>query len=600
LFRGLHGVDAADVRSGTALALSLLFLFGTMALIGGTRLPRALADRTIGFDLARPVSTGAIWGGILAAALCLAIGSAFVAFAPAALVGDASAWTNLVDSAGVPLPWPIVVLGASLLLYCLFGVAGVALRAHSPQILADLVMLAGMSAAALYALIRLSWAGASNPVITRALVVVALSALVALLLAGLAAVSRGRADIRAANHAQSAVLWGTLAVGVLGVYLYDGWLLSAPPSEMTQVQLVEPSAAGPWVYVNGTARAAEAHFLYDTATGGYTRIPWGTGVPAFSEDGRIAAWIERFGRTLPLRVATLDALRPKPQTRATLANEAAGLVLDAHGSRVLVIGADGVSVLDLGTGRLLVSARIAEYTAFPRAFFLDPDHVRIYWIPKGDNIRIDIFELDVASRRLVRTGSITDLKGWPMLATDRQGRRLVCNEFEAKRLRLFDARTGSYLATLTEGASFAGPARFLYDGRMVAKMRRGEERLLKIFSPEGVPVGDIAMPDRVVKGKQWSTGIGGEIAPGEIVLSTGEWGATSVYAVSLDSRTMRPLGIRGRIVSGRLGFFGRPNAVPAPGSPASTLVQSDSGNLLRLDPATSKQTVLLGTARGER
>src|SRR5689334_25024524 len=66
---GLHGVDGADVRIGTALALSLLFLFGTMALIGGTRLPGAFADRTIGFDLARPVSTGALWGGNLAAAL---------------------------------------------------------------------------------------------------------------------------------------------------------------------------------------------------------------------------------------------------------------------------------------------------------------------------------------------------------------------------------------------------------------------------------------------------------------------------------------------------------------------------------------------------
>src|SRR5690349_9539581 len=67
-FRGLHGVNATDVRSGTALALSLLFLFGTMAFIGGTRLPGALADRTIGFDLARPVSTGALWVGNLAAA----------------------------------------------------------------------------------------------------------------------------------------------------------------------------------------------------------------------------------------------------------------------------------------------------------------------------------------------------------------------------------------------------------------------------------------------------------------------------------------------------------------------------------------------------
>jgi hypothetical protein len=592
---GLHGFHAADVRGGTALALSLTFLLGVPAFVGGTRLPRALADRRIGFDFARPLSGWAIWGGTLVATFVLAIGSAFVAFVPAALVGDASAWKNLVESGGVPLPWPIVVLGVCLLIFGLFGAVGVALKAHSSQLLADLLMLAGMSAAALYALIRLQWAGASNPVITRALVLVALSVLFALLLAGLAAVSRGRVDIRAANRAQSMTLWGILAIGVLGIYLYGGWLLSAPPSDMTQVQLIEPSAAGPWIYVDGSARGAEAHFLYDTAGGRFTRIPWGTGSPAFSEDGRVAAWIELVPRTLRLRVAELDTPRPEPQTRTTLANDAAALILDAHGSRALVIGADGVSVVDLRTGRVLLSARIAEYTSFPRAFFLDSQRVRLYWIAKGDSVRIDIFELDIAARRLVRTGSITGLKGWPLLATDRDGQRLACNEFEAKRLRLFDARSGEYLATLTEGASFAGPARFLSDGRMVALMHGdGKERHLEVFSPDGKPLREIGIPGGLLTAKQRSTALGGEVSPGTLAFATGENGKTPAYLVSVDTGSIRSLDLKGRPVYRWAAFFGPPNAVPTPGSPTTTLFQADSGELVRIDPATGKQTLLLG------
>jgi hypothetical protein len=588
---GLHGVDAADVRGGTALALSLTFLFGATAFIGGTRLPRAIAERGIGFDLARPLSTPAIWGGTLAATLCLAIGSGFIAFAPAGLIGDAPAWKNLVDSADVPLPWPIVVIGAVLLLFGLFGAAGIALRAHSPQLVADLVLLTATLAAGAFVLFRLQWAGVSNEVMIRALLALGWVAVVALLIAGFAAVSRGRADIRAANRAQSVFLWATTTIGLLGLYAYGAWLLSAPPSELRRIQTVDAAAAGPWVYVVGEARGAEAHFLDDIAGGRFTRVPWGTGGAVFSDDGLVAGWIERLGRSERLRIVELNAARPRPRTGAALAKDSEGLVLDAHGARAAIFGKDGISVFDLRTGRLIFSARIAEYTAFPRAFFLDPDRLRIYWCQKD---RFDIFEADLVARKLVQTGSITGLKGWPILATDRLGRRLACNEFEAKRLRLFDARSGDFLKTLTEGDSFAGPARFLADDRIVALAHRGGERLLEVFSPSGAPVRAIPLPGGTLMQKQRSTALGGEVSPGALALATGEPGNTPVYLVSLNTGSMQSLNLRGRPVSRWVAFFGRPNAVPAPGSPSTTLFQTDSGELVRLDPATGERRVILG------
>src|SRR4029453_331397 len=83
LVSGLHNLDAAEARSATALAVSAILLCGVSAFLGGTRLPRGLADRRIGFDFARPLSSGAIWGGTLLGTLVLAIGSAFIAWLPA-------------------------------------------------------------------------------------------------------------------------------------------------------------------------------------------------------------------------------------------------------------------------------------------------------------------------------------------------------------------------------------------------------------------------------------------------------------------------------------------------------------------------------------
>jgi hypothetical protein len=547
--------------------------------------------------LARPLSAAAVWGGTLAATLFLALGSAFVAFAPALLGGDSTTWKNLVDEGELRVPWPIVVVGASLLVFGLFGAAGVALRARSPRLAIDLLLGAATLAAAVYGLIRLQWAGVTRAVMTGAFFVLATLATVALLGAGFAAVARGRTEIRAANRAQSVFLWTAIAIGLLGLYAYASWLFSAPPSRLTEIQLAEASGAGPWVYVEGVARRAEAHFLYDTVDGRYARVPWGTGDPVFSEDGLVAAWIKRLGQSQDLRVADLSAPRPAARTRASLSADAAGLVLDTRGSRVGVIGKDGVSVYDVRSGRLLAAARIAKYESFPRAFFVDPDRLRIYWFPGSrENGRLDIYELDVSARRLIRTGTITGLTGWPLLATDREGRRLACLEYESKRLRLFDARSGEFLATLTDATTFSGSPRFLADGRIVALGRRGAQRVLEVFTSDGHRIQEFGVPGDSLQTWTHST-LGGEIAPGALVLATGEHGDPTAYEIFLDGRSERLLGRHLRPVVRWLAFFGRPNAVPPAGDPGAALFQRDDNSLVRLDPSTGAQTVILGTGR---
>jgi hypothetical protein len=595
LVHGLHSMDAFEARSAFALGLSVVFLLFVSAYLGGTQLPGAIAGRRIGFDFARPLSAAAVWGGTLAATLFLALGSAFVAFAPALLGGDSTTWKNLVDEGELRAPWPIVLVGASLLVFGLFGAAGVALRARSPLLAIDLLLGAATLAAAAYGLIRLQWAGVTRSVMTGTFFVLAALATVALLGAGFAAVARGRTEIRAANRAQSQVLWGTIAIGLLGLYSYASWLFSAPPSRLTELHVAQTSGTGPWIYVEGVARGASAHFLYDTAGGRYVRVPWGTGDPVFSEAGLVAAWIGGLNQSPTLRVVELSGTRPSAQTRAGLPADAAGLVLDTRGSRVAVIGKDGVSVYDVRSGRLRAAARIAKYESFPRAFFLEPGRLRVYWFPGArEDGRLDIYELDVAARRIVRTGTITGLTGWPLLATDREGRRLACLEYEAKRLRLFDARSGEFLATLTDATTFSGSPRFLADGRIVALGRRGPQRVLKVFTSDGHQTQEFGVPGDSLETWTHST-LGGEIAPGALVLATGESGDPTAYEIFLDGRSERLLGRHLRPVVRWLAFFGRPNAVPPAGDPSAALFQNADGTLVRVDPSTAKQQVILGT-----
>lgn len=590
---GKHGVDAADVRGGTALALSLAFLFGAAALIGGTRLPRALADRRIGFDFARPLSAWAIWGGTLCGALVLALGSAVIVFAPSALAGDAAAWSDLIGAIEIPLPWPGVVLGAAFLAFGLFCAAAVAIRERSPWLAVDLLAIPAASFAAIYGLVRLQWAGISLAAVVRASTGLALLVVAALLLAGLAAVARGRTEIRAAHAAQSAVLWGTIGAGLLGLFGYGHWLLSAAPGDLRKIEWARPAPNGPWVFLEGEARGADASFLFDTAGGRFVRVPWGVEESAFSADGTVAAWIQKIGRGVRLRVADLRAKNPSARTSVALPHQPWGLALDSSGSRAGVLETGGVSVYELRTGHLLASARIAE-SLRTRAFFLGPDRLRIYTTPASERSRLDILELDIPARRLTQTGSIAGLGGWPMLGTDAAGRRLVCGEYQTKRLRLFDASTGTPVATLSDPETFTGGFRFLADGRILVLSRRGRERVLELLSPDGARVGQIPFPGGPLPaGQQRSTALGGEPAAGQVVVAIGVAGDQTAYLVSLDGGETRSLGEHLWPIARWLGFFEPPNTVPPPGALGATLFQTADG-LVRVDPATGERRMILG------
>ncbi|HKD16925.1 MAG TPA: hypothetical protein VKG23_03570, partial [Thermoanaerobaculia bacterium] len=64
-FHSLSAGDRATLRGGLALVIAAAFALGLPLALGLTAIVPRILSRRIGFDLARPVSTSAIWFGTL-------------------------------------------------------------------------------------------------------------------------------------------------------------------------------------------------------------------------------------------------------------------------------------------------------------------------------------------------------------------------------------------------------------------------------------------------------------------------------------------------------------------------------------------------------
>ena len=582
---GNGGASAMDVRGWTALLISFAFAAGISIGLGSTMCAPSIASRRIGFDFARPVSGIAIWGGRMAAAILLAVATAILVWIPARLAGATLPWKEFLTEREVSLIWPLLALGALVVVFCLLHAVTLALRSRSALTGLDALLAVAAWLGVSAALSRLPLFMAAVP-FQRAAMGFAIAAGAALVAAGYASVAHGRTDIRAAHRALSLVLWTAIGAAVIGVNAYASWVMSAKPADLEQDLWASPASAGTWIQVESRARGARATFLYDTATGRFARTPtvdWRG--PVISANGARAAWIQANadGGSFPLWTWRLDDPKAEPaRTRLLVDGYPSLMELSADGSRLATMEAGLLSIRDLASEKALVSARIpTTERQSVRGLFIGNDRFRIF---RTDEKTFDILELDVPSRTLRSIGSIGELNGLRFFVSDPTGGRIIAVDEPNRRTRLFDGHSGAFLATLGDAPADSRWPRFLSGSRIAVTERSDAGLRLRLYGPDGAPLTTIPLPP----GRQAVTG--GEVAPGQLAVGIGDEGShDEVWLVDFEAHSVRKVAddlwpVRSLWTS------------PDTGSDATKLFYGPGQrSLVHFDPLTGKRRVLLGT-----
>ena len=583
VFRHLRGADAADARGWTALIVSAAFGIGLSVALGASMLVPATASRGIGFDFTRPLSGLAIWAGRIVAAIALVAATALILWAPAWLAGARFDWKDLMSSGELPPgSWPLWTAVILVTLFSLFHALTLMFRSRSGLLALDAAMAMAVGLGLWAAFSILPFRVAISPLV-RIATGLGLFAVVILPVAGLVSVARGRTEIRAAHRALSLVVWSALGSAVLASIAYASWVMAARPADFAGSLWAAPAASGPWVVVGGTARGAEATFLYDTTTGRYARaLTVEYSGPVLSRDGKRSAWVQGEARSGPYTVWTwrLDEANGRPApTRIFTSGYPSLLELSADGSRLATMEAGVLSIHDLASSTTVATARVAptdRQQAF-RGLFVAGNRFRIYRI---DPSTIDILELDASTRTLTAAGTITGLDDLRSLVVDHTGDRLIVVDGPNRRTRLFDGGTGELLAILADSPIEGRRPSFLSGGRIVLAERSSTELRLLLFESNGeggviipLPAGSQVVP-------------GGEALTGQLVVAiTDKKFDSTLWITDLETAAVRKIGERLWPIRSSV----------EPGSDATRLFYGPGQrSLVRLDPLTGQRRLLLG------
>ncbi len=622
---GWRSPDAPEGRILVALVTAAAFGLAFALLIGGSVIAGETSEKRMSFFFSRPIPSAALWAGKLLAALFVTFAAAALAFAPAWLSGTGHARSL----SGVDATLGNTVLVALVLTLALIlgahAVVTVA-RLRSPWVALDLLLAPGLvflAALAMRSLLRdessaLSVAGDINYGIEWALIGLAGLVVLALLAATFAQVAEGRTDARRAHGAFSVVFFGIVgaAVALLGGYAW--WCASAQATDLAQVAGgVQTTPRGSWVVASGPLRAwrGAGAFLFEATSGRSIRVRGGD--VALSQDGTRAAWGElRFG-FFERKDTRLDLFIAELATGRTVATglETAGwapMALSPSGRRLAVQDENHLATFDLSDSQNPKQIAVFGPLDSRRFAFVDEETIRAFprffntQIKGWDPARLEITEFSLSSKKSLVTGRFEPVT-LPFLGLGPDARFFVCtrrltDDPDGKRvLTLHDGRTGALVATLATNLGNV-QARFLTGNRIaVAGIADAKARLI-VFEGEkgwGAPARtvDLGPTTRVV--------LGGEIAAGRVAVSliTFEENLPSSRRAAklafVDTATGAvSAGPDGLVPAATFGWWFNPVMTPAEaGLPASLLFLDADNRLVRLDPATGAQTVLLGRSK---
>ncbi len=601
----IPGVDwMPDERALIGLWIAAAFSGALAMILGASHLAKDIADGRIRFYFARPITALGLWIGKVAAALLLIIVSGIVVTLPTLIAAR--------FDLGVEAKWFAAALVLVPLLFLAHGFS-LAIRSRSAWSLLLVVSLlaAGMATwACLRALHRieiLPWNQIS--VVTLALIVA--TATIALVAGGLESVRRGRGDLRESFLAFLRVLVGASLLIALIAVPESTWYLSVRPADIASFSTVVAAPDGDFLFVSGSAPSRPGilpSFITDL-TGSRAEfvrwVPWLSWAPVFSADGRVAAWVDGGpGAGADVRVCRLDGLVECRIFASTSASASATVSPDGDGVAVVSYeeSRPHFAIYDSTTSRLLAAFTAPPDLELLEARFVSSDLLRLLgWafepVYAGSIAHMRVLDFSV-SQKTLRLKSTVEFPSHLMdlIRIDNSGRRALFRErgesptAAPRGARLVDLETGLGLAQFEASTSVD----FLFDGRVAqVEASPGGRSQLRLFRGDGRLEATFPIPSAQ------AIGIGPEIDPGRLLLTASHDRKYETLAVNLSSGELHRLG-GGLVPVARALYYwmslsseaGR--SVPKPGSPGTRLFLNAARSLVRLDPTTGKQTVLLG------
>jgi hypothetical protein len=613
ILSGTHGANAAELRAVAALTVAAALAAALALGYGAAMISGELKERRLGFFFARPLSGLAIWGGkFLAGVVMVWVAPAIVLLPTWLVTPGPGPWRS-----GDELLLLALMATAAVALLALAHAAGVAIRARSPWLVVDVVMLVVCTLLVRSAALRLLDEGATDAwtwSLTGLLVAVPLVVIVA----GAVQVVSGRTDLRRGHRALSLTLWiPLLAVSLVG-QAYSWWVVHPTIADLRGVESMHPAPQGSWLALAGPARGRGGYvpgFFLDVDHSRTVKLQgsfrWELPV-TFSADGRHAAWLvpsDGSGTGPRVELMTIDLADDRPRPRSTLisfASRVAALEFSPDRRSLVAVENGTLSVSDVSSGELLAAVRLpAGRVSTNRMWFVGDGILRFpQFEPSAADQKIGaivIVEFDIAARRLRDSGRIEPAGEYEalFLRVDPRSNRILRR---VQRPRdggptLHDATTGALLADLVapEKGWLGFPA-FLADGGIaVAETREGRARL-RVFTPEGAPLWSIDL------GEGYRAFPAGESAPGRLLVVVRESedllpaGSRSVL-VDLGTRTADPLPSR-QVPAGGMPFaFWWGSGEVGPGGAATRAFLTPDNGLAVRDPVTGATRTLVAGRR---
>lgn len=606
--------NAHDARSVAMLLLATTIVVAFPLVFGATILVGDIAQKRLAFYFSRPLPAASIWAGKLLAALLISIGCATLAAAPVFFLEGEGAFSFATGGLNARGLLVLTLPGILLLLLLAHAVASVA-RLRSAWIVLDFTLAVVFAVAIGLSIRSLFFAGfwdlyemKHSP--ERLVWWLAAPLIATLLAASCVQVADGRTDARRSHGTLSATLWGLTAVfaAILGGLAW--WVVSAGPQDLVSDEGgIQTAPRGTWVTLAGKVRsrgAARAVFLYDTASGRYVKVHESWHGVALSANGARAAWEKErvgfFERERKAVVFVADLASAKSIGTGLACSVWCRVVLSPSGSRLAVLDGSTLSAYEISDPSNPKQIAAVGLKAGSRAVaFVGEDVLRLF--PRVYNANLgtvaprdlEIEEVSLSSKKSLVTGRF-DREGLPYLRLSADGRYLVGTR--DKRLTLHDGRTGALVATLSEELE-APKMRVLSGGRVVVAGIAGASARLYFFEGERAPARSIEL------GAAASLVLGGEVAPGRVAVALNSFRsndersrrAWKLAFVDVATGAVSP-GPDGLVPADRFSWwFSQVLSAGEAGFPASKLFLDASGALVRLDPATGKQEVLLGGRR---